>query len=428
LNRTWHPRFWIASSLLASGAGALTLELCWIRAAADAFGGTVWALATVSALFLGGAAFGAWISGRLLKRMHPLRAYAAAEICIGSLSILLPMALPGWTSLAPSLILPFWEIPSALVVVQTLVLAPLIALPCVAMGVTIPAAVRAWGESGASVSIPYGLNTLGATAGVLLGGWVLPARFGLSTIVMTVGLALVVLGAAWLWATRGRAPLAKPVVAIAATPLAHSERVPTPWLLAAAGGIALTIEVLWARLGGLIFGSTVAAGTFVLSATIFWLAVGSLLAPAFRRVTQRIESPAALALALASVGLVAGLWLLPYAPLGYLHIIAPSGVEVNAPLMDSDAQTRQLWYAALTNDARLILAQALAVFLFLGPGMLAVGLATPLLLDTVARATPRRVGRAYAANAIGSLSGALLTLISLVILPSIIWRKSESSR
>src|SRR6266705_2499855 len=75
----------------ASGAAALVYEVAWTRLLTLQLGHTVAAASTVLAAFMGGLAAGAWLSGRFAPRS--LRAYAALELIVAGIALVLPIAL-----------------------------------------------------------------------------------------------------------------------------------------------------------------------------------------------------------------------------------------------------------------------------------------------------------------------------------------------
>ena len=80
----------------ASGAAALIYEVTWTRLLTLQVGHGVAATSTVLAAFMGGLAVGSALSGRLSAGLSParaLRVYAALELAIGVLALLLPLEL-----------------------------------------------------------------------------------------------------------------------------------------------------------------------------------------------------------------------------------------------------------------------------------------------------------------------------------------------
>ena len=180
-------RGWVLFVLFAlSGAAALIYQVAWARAFTPVFGGTTRAAAVVVSAFFLGMAAGNWLGGsRARSRVDSLRLYALAEcvIALGSLGVL------GWLALyrAGYPIFYTWGVDRPGVVSLAQLLLALIALgpPSLAMGATLPLMARAvtdrMGQVGLRVGGAYALNTLGATAGAGLAGFVLPELLGTVT-------------------------------------------------------------------------------------------------------------------------------------------------------------------------------------------------------------------------------------------------------
>ena len=72
----------------ASGACGLVYQQLWTRQLSLVFGVTVYAVATVLAVFFGGLALGSFLAGRLVSRTaRPLHWYGLVEMAIGALAV-----------------------------------------------------------------------------------------------------------------------------------------------------------------------------------------------------------------------------------------------------------------------------------------------------------------------------------------------------
>src|SRR6185295_12880161 len=78
-----------------SGAAALIYEIVWFQLLELVIGSSAVSLAVILATFMGGTCLGSFILPRLIPaRHHPLRVYAAIEIGIGFLGILVMLLMP----------------------------------------------------------------------------------------------------------------------------------------------------------------------------------------------------------------------------------------------------------------------------------------------------------------------------------------------
>src|SRR5204862_1930746 len=168
----------------ASGAAALVYEIAWTRLLTLQMGHTVAAASTVLAAFMGGLALGSWLGGRLESRAMPrfsnagaarLRAYAACELIIALVAIVLPAAL---AAMVPVLSWAYHDgmAPATFGAVRVLISVALLVVPATAMGATFPIAVGWYAGATADAGVLYAANTAGAALGaVATGFWLLPA-------------------------------------------------------------------------------------------------------------------------------------------------------------------------------------------------------------------------------------------------------------
>src|SRR5262245_49808333 len=79
----------------ASGAAALVYQVAWTRLFSLELGHTTAASSTVLAAFMGGLAAGAWVGGNVRDDggQRLLSLYAAIELGIGAIAVVLPAAL-----------------------------------------------------------------------------------------------------------------------------------------------------------------------------------------------------------------------------------------------------------------------------------------------------------------------------------------------
>jgi len=80
----------------ASGCAALIYEIVWYQLLQLVIGSTAISLGVLLATFMGGLCLGSLALPRYLKRrqQHPLRVYAAIEVGIGILAILVRILMP----------------------------------------------------------------------------------------------------------------------------------------------------------------------------------------------------------------------------------------------------------------------------------------------------------------------------------------------
>ena len=405
----------------ASGTAALIYEVVWTRLLTLQMGHGVAAASTVLAAFMGGLAIGSAIAGRIGGRLSPRQAltiYAWLELTIAALALLLPVGL---AALRPVLSSAYAEghggTSFAILRLATSVL--LLAAPAAAMGATFPIAsrwmVRMASQAARDAGGLYAVNTLGAAIGAVLAGFVLIPVLGLSGSTW-VAVMLNVIAAAGAFAIARTAVVGPPAILPGGTPrVTGGTKVPPlrsatapaeayPWVAALALGVSgfasLTLQVVWTRLLVLILGPTTYAFSIVVSIFIVGLAGGAAIGA---RLAARSRQPArGLALCLlASAGFaIAAAWAVDWTLLILAEIVARPGVGFD------DVMRREV----------------MIVLALLLPMTLAFGAAFPFAVSLASQsnsddAVTENLGRIYAVNTIGGVTGALLT--GFILIPRI---------
>ncbi|HKS36200.1 MAG TPA: spermidine synthase, partial [Verrucomicrobiae bacterium] len=175
-----------------SGLCGLGYQVAWTRMLTTGLGHELPAMLAVVAAFFGGLALGAWLlDGPVSRGGRPGRWYAALEVVIGLWGFLSILLIPYVNGLSPRLVgidagpLLQWLVAFAL---------PLVALlpATAAMGATLPAMERFVAPltgDGKCVASLYGVNTLGAVAGVLASTFLLAPAMGFrKTVLLLAGL------------------------------------------------------------------------------------------------------------------------------------------------------------------------------------------------------------------------------------------------
>ena len=173
----------LALCFFLSGVGSLALEVVWTRELRLVFGSTTLAASTILVAYMLGLGLGGLAGGRFASRLPSgVRAYGWIEIAIGAYALVVPWLLAQLPALNRSLLagLDFWPA----VFCRFAIALALLLVPTVLMGATLPilvtALVRRDARIGSSTGLLYGLNTLGAVAGVFLATFVLFGRVGLT--------------------------------------------------------------------------------------------------------------------------------------------------------------------------------------------------------------------------------------------------------
>jgi spermidine synthase len=278
----------IASVLFfASGALGLGYQLVWIRKAALVVGTSQIALSTVLTSFFLGLALGSLFVGRHLRsrRWSPLFVYGLFEAAIGIFALAFP-TLFGLAEAAYAALHPLFQTYApGLFLLRFSLLFLLFLVPTFFMGGTLPllldGLVARDRAIGSLTSFLYGLNILGAVAGVLLTGYFAIPTLGMNGTSFAAGFGNLAIAAVAVLAF-GRTPPLHPPAADTRPP----PRLPGFFasLSFVSGLAAIGYQVAWARYFNLFSTSSVYLTAVLLGVYLAALATGSLLlAPALAR-------------------------------------------------------------------------------------------------------------------------------------------------
>ncbi|MGE6761947.1 fused MFS/spermidine synthase [Corallococcus interemptor] len=270
----------MAALLFLSGATALVYELVWSKYLGNVLGNSGQAHAVVLATFMGGLALGAFVFGRTADRVKsPLALYGVLELGVGLYALAFPYVLGAlehlWLALAP-------HVPEGLRVAPRLLVSSLsLVVPTLLMGGTLPALVRHFAASLASVRKElarlYAINSLGAAVGVYVAGTRLVPLVGLSASAQIAAGLNVFLALAALALARQHPP----AVVVGAAPSAEDVAYPRRAVRAALIGVMLSgftsmlYQVTWIRLLAIVLGASTYAFTLILTAFILGIGLGS---------------------------------------------------------------------------------------------------------------------------------------------------------
>lgn len=286
-----------------SGAAGLVYQVAWGKALGLVFGNTVYAIATVLAVFMGGLAAGSALLGKWSERhRHPVALYGWIELGVAASGVVSLAGLAGvrWLYVAAYPLAGGWL--PALVGLRFVGAAVVLFVPTFLMGATLPILVRGLtrhsSELGARISRLYWVNTLGAVAGTLAAGfWLLPQLGQRATVLLAAAInvvaGVIALAAAKAWAgadakaqgadyksptTDDRAADLKAAIGDLKSEISDAKPAEQRWMLAAfavVGATAFAYEVSWVRLLATHVGSSTYAFTVMLSVFLIGIVLGS---------------------------------------------------------------------------------------------------------------------------------------------------------
>lgn len=387
--------FFLWAAAGASGAAALMYEIAWLQSLQLIIGSAAQSLAVLLATFMGGMALGALaFPGRIPPHHHPLAVFGWIEVAIGSFGVLSAAVFPlaerlyeSWDGSGPGGM-------AARIAVAALILLP----PTAAMGASLPVLAR-WVKysraNTAQVGFIYAANVAGAVAGCTFSAFYLLRFRDIPTVTYTAAAlngAAAVLAFAIRWRSRTKAPAADEV-GIGTSFHDPSQSAGLVWCATfAAGAAAFIAETVWTRLLGMLLGPTVYTFSIVLAVFLAAMSAGS------------------------AIGSVLGRAALPRRAFAWCQLLVPFAVAWAAAAM---AWLLPYWPSPITESAQIRFAfDAARAAVALAPAGILWGASFTLALAAVAhtrRDPARAVGAAYAANAFGSVVGAVCG--PLVLLP-----------
>lgn len=389
---------------LLSGAAGLVYEQIWIRELQHFFGSTIHSITTVVAAYMGGLGLGAWFMGRQAdRRDNPALLYGVLELAIGVFGIASPLIFgavgAGYLALARVLGPGLWLATAIKFVFAFIVMM----VPTFLMGGTLPVLTRAFaGRETAhlrrELALFYGLNTVGGVVGCALGGYLLVEYVGLTPSLLGTGVINLVLGGVALVAARaGGADANAPPPEPESVQMEASADVRrfAIWLIGLTAFASLLYEIAWTRVLVLVVGSSTYAFTTILVCFLLGIGLGSLVAIGRGRGVQELLLKAALVQG--AIAALASL-LFPFFRALPIYIVA----TLQIPFL---------------NPTELIALHSIALAAVIIPPAIGMGLAFPILAELAARrsgTSGSETGRAYFANTLGSIGGAVVTGFLLI--------------
>ena len=393
---------WAVVCFLFSGAAGLLYEVVWSKQLAYLLGSSLHSVATVVAAFLGGLALGARLLGTRLARGPRLaRSYAALELGVAGLGLGLLPLLRSLDGPVGELYRAFGGEGAGFAIARVVLLSLLLVPPAALMGATLPVLVARCerGALGPGLARLYAVNTIGAVAGSVLGGFVLLPALGLTaTTGVAAGMNAFAALVAWRFSgpDRGESRPRADTAGAAGALLGGGSRAAFAALFALGGFVALMLQLAWVRLFGLVLGSSVYSFSAVLGVYLLGLALGS----------GGIARPLAR-------GRVATWWfaLLQLA----IALTAVLGVFVYGSLpravLDLGERMGASWAGLLAGELGLVSALLLVPCVLLGA---AFPVAARLLQHG---GSGESTGAAYAVNTLGTIAGSLAT--GFLLLPAL---------
>ena len=407
----------VAACFFLSGATGLIYEVLWARMLGLVFGATTLAVSTVLAAFMGGLALGSAIAGRRGSAVRrPVRAYGLLEIGIA----LYALAVPFLFTFVDNLYAVIWQHfhPGffAFSLWRFLLSCVMLLVPTTLMGATLPllsaALLRSAGPNRTSITKLYTRNLAGAICGSIVAGFLLLPILGVRSTIYIAAIINIIIGIASIVADRrmetqssvgenDTAATGEPPVEVAEMSFATDVNDARFWMVCAfvSGFVTISTQVAWTRMLAMIIGSSTYAFSIVVALFLMGLSGGAYVIA--RRSLSTILRETVLKVELfTAVSIVLSLVMANKIP----ALLVNTGVRLQI----------NSWAGLLTLQ---ILSVALMILL---PAFL-MGMIMPLVLvwaGTKAKEqSVQLVGRSYAINTVGAISGAFAA--GFVLIPKL---------
>jgi predicted membrane-bound spermidine synthase len=389
----------LALAFFCSGFAALLCQIVWQRMLGIFAGSDTVSAALVVGAFLAGLGLGSIIGAKVADRLTPVQAllgFALAELGVAGFAVVSKLFLYDFlaTDLAGVVDDP--------IAIFALCFAGLV-LPTTLMGASLPFLARAIATSldtvAERIGTLYGLNTLGAGLGALLGGWLLVGNLGfVGALLLAAGLdVFAALLAVSLMPMLRRAQAAMPVAAPSGAAATAAEPFGSLrlWCLLVflSGYVIVALEIVWVRLMGQV--GQYHAYLFPTVLGVFLLCDGLGMALAARMVRRMKDPRPAFFLTqaggfVAAALLILGLyWALPHAPI--------------SPHVSADVQR-------LRGEG--LMTTVILIVLVVGPPSFLIGMTFPFVQRAVQQdlsSVGARVGWVQLANILGNAAGSIGT-------------------
>jgi spermidine synthase len=181
-----------------SGAAGLILQVVWMYRLGLVFGNAAYATAATLAAFFLGLAIGGWVWGNASAKLkRPLRLYGLMEIGIAITALLFIPGLDFYENYYATLVSFLDGQSGMLTFLKFMFSITLLLFPTILMGGTFPVLAQYVGKKRRQLemrgTLLYALNTIGASLGAFLAGFILLSRYGVnSTYAFAIALAAAV--------------------------------------------------------------------------------------------------------------------------------------------------------------------------------------------------------------------------------------------
>ena len=387
-----------------SGLTGLIYESIWTHYVKLFLGHAAYAQALVLGIFMGGLALGSWLCSRFSpKWKNPLLWYGISEGVIGIFALIFHPVFVSVTNFSYDSIFPLARNDIVLTIYKWALAAGLILPQTILLGMTFPLLSAGLlrlqpSEPGRTVARLYFFNSIGASFGVLLSGFILIKTVGLPGTIVIAGLTnmLIAVSVYQINKTAG-IPQREYLIPKNASFLGGvtADSLISILIVAAlvTGTASFIYEITWIRMLNLVLGTSIHSFELMLSAFILGLALGGLW---IQRRIDAISNPMRF---LALVQIVMGFCALLTLPVYNVTFSLMHEILTLLPRTDTGYLLFNLSSSAIS-------------MLVMLPTTFCAGMTLPLITAIMIRSSKGEgsVGVVYAANTIGAIVGVFFAI------------------
>ncbi len=369
-----------------SGMAALSWTVIWQIESSLALGVSAWGTALTLAVTMGGMCIGALTAGfalRAKKQINPSRIYGGLEILIGLSGLFLIPALQIAENMDTAA---YRHMAGNHYAVHLLGIVLSMGFPAICMGATTPVFGLMARQYGTSISVLYGLNTIGAASGSVIAAFLIIPLLGVQATIGLIAAINLIVGVYAILCFRKTVEVSPEPIAVKSASPNQALSGGQEYLLVFLTGFAtLALEVAWFRSFTATFWSTTAAFSIMLSSVLVSLGCAAQLVPLLKRKGVSL----ALCVSLAGIAI----------------LLATPVVERFDLLSATNSK----------KPAILFLNWFFLTFYVTALPMLLLGLGLPWILDN--QTSTRRWGTLYGLNTLAAVLGS--TAAGWLLLPAI---------
>ncbi len=274
----------VSTLFFISGATGLILQVVWMYRLGLVFGNSAYASsATLAAFFLGLAAGGRLWGKMATKFKHSLRVYGLMEIGVALAAILWLLGLHLYELYFPSVVNVVGRDQEILTLIKFIFSILLLFLPTMLMGGTFPILVQYVSHTRKQMekhgSMLYAVNTLGASVGTFIAGFILLSTYGVNATyylaifaVACIGFIALIISFITTQPSYQKAPLCKENKSLVNTPSISLKKPQVAAVAFLSGFLALSLEILWTRMFAQVLQNSVYSFAIVL--VVFLISLG----------------------------------------------------------------------------------------------------------------------------------------------------------